>query len=139
MRLCALVFAASLACACEGGARQEADSLARALDRFRRADNADKANAIHDLRATRCTADDVCRARKECLAYAEPTVRALVLKADVEKALASLERDAMAASSEEARSLPAKLDDAERLLKEGMDHLEPCDGEVQALRRKHRL
>lgn len=142
MTRAALLLAISLAvalAACEGSARQEADSVVRATERFRRAENADKPAIIHDLRATRCSAADVCRARKECLAYAEPTVQALLLKTEVQSALGRLEKDAMAKDSDEAKALPQKLDDAERLLKAGIDHLGTCDAEIQALRRTHRL
>lgn len=125
--------------ACDGSARQEADSVVRATERFRRAENAEKPAVIHDLRATRCSAADVCRARKECLAYAEPTVQALLLKTEVQNGLGRLEKDAMAKDSDEAKALPQKLDDAQRLLKEGIDHLDACDREIQALRRAHRL
>lgn len=141
MRRAARVLAAFLgwlALAC-GGARQEADSLVRAMERFRRAENTDKPAAFDAVRATRCSAADVCRAQRECLAYAEPTAKALALKAEVEKALVALESDAMPKDSSEARALPGKLDEAERMLKEGMDHLEPCDNELLALKRAHRL
>jgi hypothetical protein len=51
----------------------------------------------------------------------------------------ALERDAMAPDSPEARALPAKLDEAEALLKEGFAALPACDDRLMALRRAYQL
>lgn len=135
-RLVALVV---LLAGCSVEAKQEADSLVRAMERFRKAENKDKPDLLGVVKNTKCSAADVCAARAECLAYADATAQALRLKRDVELSLLVLEADAMSKDSDEAKALPRKLDDAERLLKEGFGHLEPCDGALLALRRTYRL
>ena len=124
---------------CTPAGKAEADALVRTMERFRRAENRDKPEAIHEVRKTRCSAPDVCAARKECLAYAESTAQALKLKQEVELALVAVESGAMPKDSEEAKALPGKLDQAEKLLKEGFGHLQPCDDALMALRRTYRL
>ena len=128
-----------LAAGCNPEAKQEADSLVRAMERFRKAENRDKPDMIGVVKNTKCSAADVCAARTECLAYADATAQALRLKRDVELSLLVLEADAMSKESAEAKALPGKLDEAERLLKEGFGHLQPCDDQLMALRRTHRL
>jgi hypothetical protein len=81
----------------------------------------------------------VCRARDACLASAEATARALKLKSEVEQGLNAIEKDAMPKDSDDARQLPFKLDEAENLLKEGFDRLGPCDDQLMALKKKHRI
>lgn len=134
-----LVLAALLLVGCNIEAKQEADSLVRAMERFRKAENKDKPELIGLVKNTKCSAADVCSARAECLAYADATARALVLKRDVELSLLAVESGAVPKDSEEAKALPRKLDEAEKLLKEGFGHLEPCDGALMGLRRTYRL
>lgn len=125
--------------ACGSGERREASMLAQAVERFHVADNAQKPAAVQALRAVRCAAPEVCRARDACLAAAEPTAKALRLKSEVEQGLSALEKGALQKESPEARALPQKLDDAESLLKEGFRGLPACDDQVAALKRKHRI
>lgn len=125
--------------ACDSGERREAAVLAQAVERFHIAENPQKPSAVEALRAVPCSAAEVCRARDACLAAAEPTAKALRLKSEVEKGLAALEKGALAKDSPEARALPAKLDEAETLLKEGFQALPACDDQVAALKKKHRL
>jgi hypothetical protein len=124
--------------ACDGD-RPDAERVITAVDRYRRAENPEKPARADDLRATPCSAADVCRAKEACLASAEPTAKALRLKQEVEKTLGAVERGELPQDSPEARALPKKLDDAEAFLKDGFDHLTSCDAEIIALRRKHRL
>jgi hypothetical protein len=123
--------------ACNTGNRAEAERLVIAVDRYRRAENADKPTAASAIRALPCEDTDVCRARDACLASADPTSKALGLKAEVEKKLSALEKGTLAKDSAEATALPAKLDEAESLLKEGFERLPACDEQLQALKRKH--
>ena len=125
--------------ACTSGARQEAAQVVEAVDRFRKADNAAKPATVETLRAVKCSAEDVCRARDACLASAEATAKALRLKSEVEQGLSALEKDAMPSDAPEARALPAKLDEAESLLKEGFRALPACDDQVMALKRKYQI
>jgi hypothetical protein len=125
--------------ACDAGARQEAAQVVESVDRFRKADNAGKPATVETLRAVKCSAADVCKARDACLASAEATSKALRLKSEVEQGLTAVETDAMPRDSAAARALPAKLDEAESLLKEGFYLLPACDDEIMALKRKHRI
>lgn len=125
--------------ACDSGERREAEQLVAAVDRYRRADNPGKPAAVDALRAVPCSAPDVCRARDACLASADATARALRLKSEVEQGLAAIERDAMPKDTPEAQALPAKLDEAEALLKEGFERLGPCDEQLMALKRRLRI
>ena len=106
--------------ACDAGARQEAAQVVEAVDRFRKAENPGKPAAVEALRAVKCSAADVCKARDACLASAEATAKAMRLKSEVEQGLSAIEKDATPRDSSEARALPAKLDEAEALLKEGV-------------------
>jgi hypothetical protein len=125
--------------ACNTGARQEAAQVVEAVDRFRKADNAGKPAQVESLRAVKCTSPDVCKARDACLASAEATAKALRLKSEVEQGLTAVEKGTLARDSAQARALPAKLDEAEALLKEGFAALQPCDDEIMALKRKHQI
>jgi hypothetical protein len=125
--------------ACNSGARQEAAQVVEAVDRFRKADNAAKPATVESLRSVKCTAADVCKARDACLASAEATAKALRLKSEVEQGLTAVETDAMPSDSPAARALPAKLDEAESLLKEGFTALPACDDQVMALKRKYQI
>ena len=124
---------------CSAGAKQEAAQVVEAMDRFRKADNPAKPDTVATLRAVKCSATDVCRARDACLASAEATAKALRLKSEVEQGLGAIEKDAMARDSADAKALPAKLDEAENLLKEGFAALPACDDQVMALKRKYQL
>lgn len=125
--------------ACSTGARQEAAQVVEAMDRFRKADNAAKPSTVETLRAVKCSAADVCKARDACLASAEATSKALKLKSEVAQGLTAIETDAMPRSAPEARALPAKLDEAESLLKEGFAALPQCDDQLMALKRKYQI
>lgn len=125
--------------ACGTGSKQEAAQVVEAVERFRRADNAAKPDTVGTLRAVKCSASDVCKARDACLAAAEATSRALRIKSEVEQGLLAIEKDAMARDAPEARALPAKLDEAESLLKEGFAALPACDDHVMGLKRKYSL
>ena len=134
-----LMAAVFLVAACNAGARQEAAQVVEAVDRFRKAENAGKPATVETLRAVKCSAADVCKARDACLASAEATSKALRLKSEVEQGLSAVESGAMPRDSEAARALPAKLDEAESLLKEGFGALPQCDDQIMALKRKHQI
>lgn len=125
--------------ACDSAERRDAASVVAAVARFRGADNASTPAMVDALKATPCTAPDVCRARDDCAATGEATATALRLKDEVERGLRALERGALSKGSPEAMALPAKLDEAEALLKRGHEGLGSCDEQVQALKRKHRI
>ena len=129
----------ALSVACDGAERRDAETVVAAVTRFRTADNASTPMMVDALKATPCTAPEVCRVRDECAAVGAATSKALRLKAEVERGLAALEQGRLAKDSPEAKELPAKLDEAESLLKQGHEGLAKCDEQVLALRRKHRI
>lgn len=134
-----VVLVAVLVAGCDSVERTEAKSVTDAVERFRRAENAEKPATIVSLRAARCSAADVCRARDACLASADATSKALVLKNDVEQSMAKLERGELAKDSPEAQGLLGKLDEAEKLLTQGHELLGPCDDQIMGLKRKYRI
>ena len=137
-----LVGAASMVlalAACDSAERRDAETVVAAVTRFRSADNASTPAMVDALKATPCTAPDVCRTRDDCAATGEATAKALRLKDEVEKGLLALEKGTLAKDAPEAQELPKKLDEAEVLLKKGHEGLAKCDEEVQALKRKHRI
>ncbi len=138
MRRILPVFLVVLA-ACDGAERRDAETVVGAVVRFRSADNASTPAMVDALKATPCTAPDVCHAKEACVAPAEATAKALRLKAEVERAISALEKGTLAKESSEANELPNKLAEAEALLKQGQGGLAACDEAVQALKRKHRL
>ena len=134
-----LVLACLPAAACDSAERRDAATVVAAVGRFRSADHASTPAMVDALKATPCSAPEVCKARDDCAATGEATAKALRLKNEVEKGLAALESGALAKDAPEAKELPKKLDEAETLLKQGHDGLAKCDEQVQALKRKHRI
>ena len=137
--LVALALCLAMSVGCDGSTKREAASVVAAVDQFRRADNAAHRSRVEALRALRCSAADVCRARDLCLASAEPTGQALALKAEVEGALARVERGELAPTSPEAKALPAKLDEAQALLDRGHEALGACDDAILGLKRTYAI
>jgi len=122
---------------CTSGARQEAAQVAEAMDRFRKADNASKPAMVGTLRAVKCTATDVCKARDACLASADATAKSLRLKSEVEQALVALDAGTLSRESSQAQGLALKLDETTTLLDEGFAALPACDDQILALKRKY--
>jgi hypothetical protein len=122
------------ACACDGAAKHEAATLAAAVDHFRRADPSFKTAQAQAVDAVVCSDARVCAAKDACVAAVDPTARALALKDEVASRLQDIEKGTLAADAPEARALPDKLDEAERLLKEGRVQMEVCDARLADLR-----
>lgn len=129
-----LAVVAALA-ACDGGAgKREASTLVDAVDRYRRAEGPSKAALGEAVSAVACTDARVCDAKRACLAAIVPTTQALTLKDEVSRRLVELEQQRLAPDSPEAQALPGKLDDAERLLKDGRARMTDCDARLTDLR-----
>jgi hypothetical protein len=133
------IAAVTVLCACTPSAKPEAASLAAAVDRFRSAENAEKPARLADVEAAACTDKEVCAAKTACLAYVRPTVEGLVLKNEVQRGLADLERKTLDPDATAARALPAKLEAASRALERGHSSLAECDAKIVALRVKYGL
>jgi hypothetical protein len=131
-----LILASALSaalCACTNAGKREAASLTEAVDRYRHADDANKEAQSHAVAAVACTDERVCAAKSACMAAIEPTNRALALKDEVTRRLADLEQKRLAPDSPDARALPGKLDEAERLLKDGHAKMTVCDAKLAEL------
>jgi len=127
-----LLLLVSLA-ACAGSAKREAAALADAVDRYRRAENVRKASQGQAVVLVTCTDPAVCAAKQACLAAIDPTTQALLLKDEVAARVVDLQTKRLAPDAPEADALPAKLDQAERLLREGRTKMADCDAKLAAL------
>lgn len=119
--------------ACTNAGKHEAASLTEAVDRYRHADDANKEAQGRLVSAVACTDERVCAAKSACVAAIDPTNRALALKDEVTRRLADLEQKRLAPDSPEAQALPGKLDEAERLLKDGHAKMTVCDAKLAEL------
>jgi hypothetical protein len=122
----ALVAVAALV-ACAGSAKREASILVAAVDRYRRADSVSKTAEAQRVAAVACTDAKVCGAKRACLAALDPTARALALKDEVARRVTDLQEKRLAPDSPEAEALPGKLDEAEKLLREGRAKMPDCE------------
>jgi hypothetical protein len=126
-----LLLALAIGCS---SAKQEAASLIAATDRFHRAENGDKPSRAQAIARVPCTDAEVCETKRLCEAATKPTADALLLKAEVEQGLADLEQGKLAKTDDAATELPHKLDEADRLLREGHVAMAACDQKILALR-----
>ena len=126
---------ACLAClvACSGAAKRETSALIAAVDRYRHADPASKPLEAEALGHVACTDAKVCGAKAACLAAIDPTTRAIALKDEVARRLVDIQEKRVSPASPEAQALPAKLDDAARLLQEGRAKMSDCDRQLTDL------
>ncbi len=133
----AILVALAASGGCAPSAKHETAALAAAVDRFRGANDASKADLAAATSAVACTDADVCAAKDACVAAMGPTARALVLKDDVARQLDDIEHGKLARDSPEAERLGAKLDDAEKLLAEGREKWSACERSLAELRIKY--
>ncbi len=126
-------------CASCSSAKREASFLVAAVDRFHRAENADKPRSAAAISSVTCTDPAVCEAKGACQAATTATADALLLKADVEARLADIRRGALSKTDDAVKALPAKLDEAGRLLGEGRRGMPACDQKILVLRGRYGL
>ncbi len=127
------VFCATFVTACGSSAKRETAALSAAVDRYRRADNSSKAAEAQIVAGVACTGEKVCGAKAACVAAIDPTTRALQLKDEVTRRLGDLQNKRLSPESPEAEALPAKLDEATRLLGEGRAKMAICDKQLTDL------
>jgi hypothetical protein len=125
------VFATMLACTSAG--KHEAASLANAVDAYRHAPAPAKADKAKVVETLACTDDKVCDAKQACVAAIDPTVRAMALKDEVAARIGDIEKGTLAKDSPGAQALAGKLDEAERLLKDGRAKMDVCDAKLAEL------
>ncbi|MDP8999897.1 MAG: hypothetical protein M3O46_07275 [Myxococcota bacterium] len=123
--------------ACGGTGKRETSALVSAVDRYRRSDNASKVAEVQKVADVACSHPRVCDAKRACLAAMGPTARALAVKEEVARRLADIEEMRLSVDASDARGLPAKLDEAERLLNEGRSKMPDCEKQLTDLVVEH--
>ena len=124
---------------CTDPVKTEAASLVAAVDRFRAAPNEQKPGLLAPLAGAACTDKDVCAAKEACLSFAKPTSDGLTLKNEVERKISDLQNGRLDRDSDEARALPMKLEEAQKLLRQGETALGACHEKTLTLRVRYRL
>ena len=124
-----------LVAGCDAAAKRETEQLANAVERFRRAENAEKPGLVGGIRDTACTDAEVCQARATCLASAEATSKGLTTSAEAKQAIGAMKTY----DEVSAKALEQRLDEAKKDLDEGMAKLRECDDQLMALKRKHHV
>ncbi|MGH7434964.1 MAG: hypothetical protein ACRENE_04755 [Polyangiaceae bacterium] len=135
-----LAALAALAAGCDDAPKREARALLVAVDQYRRADDGARGDRAQAVVAVACTDASVCAAKAACLSAVSPTVRALALKDEVSARLGEMEGAHAATDGRappDATGLGDKLDEAERLLKEGHTNMEACEKALATLRVKY--
>ncbi|HTQ45382.1 MAG TPA: hypothetical protein VMI75_21640 [Polyangiaceae bacterium] len=128
------VLAAAAATACTATAKREADTLASAVEAYRRTEGPMKPARARAVSEVSCSDARVCDAKALCVAAVDATTQALALKDEVAARVGDIEHGTLDRTSPEAQALPGKLDEAERLLKEGRDKMRACDEKLAKLR-----
>jgi hypothetical protein len=123
--------------ACHGSGRREATSLDDGVDRYRRAEGAQRMTELQAVTDLPCSIADVCDAKKTCLEAMAPTARALDLKDEVTRALGELQDKRLAPDAAAAQALPAMLDEATRLLEVGRAKMGDCERKLADLRLRY--
>ena len=129
-----LAVLVGVATACTATAKREADTLASAVEAYRRTDGPMKAARARAVSEVACSDQRVCDAKADCVAAVDATTKALALKDEVAAKVGDIERGALDRNSPEAQALPGKLDEAETFLKEGRDKMRLCDEKLANLR-----
>ena len=122
---------------CQGTTKREVAALAATVDAFRGADAATRAARARAVVDVACADEQVCDAKRACVAAIDPTSRALGLKDEVEQRLGDIQAKRLPPDAPEAQALPAKLDEAERLLREGRAGMDLCERKLSELRVYH--
>ncbi len=129
-----LLLAALALAACSNAAKREAATLDSAVEAYRRTEGPNKTARARAVAEVSCTDAKVCDAKAACVDAIDTTMRAIALKDDVAARIADIEAHTLAPDSPEAKALPGKLDEAERLLRQGRDKMRDCDQKLVDLR-----
>ena len=116
---------------CTSAARTETQQLVTAVDRFRKATNAEKPSHVDAIKQSPCTDAEVCTARATCVESAEATAKGLSLTAQAASLMKTV------AKGDDTAPIERMLDDAKQSNELGMKKLGDCDDQLMALKRKH--
>ena len=116
---------------CDSAARNETRQLVTAVDRFRKAENAEKPSHVGAIENSPCTDAEVCRARSTCLQSAQATAKGLSLTSQAAQLMKTVH------PGDDTAPIERMLDDAKQSNELGMKKLGECDDELMALKRKH--
>ena len=117
--------------ACTSAARTETQQLVTAVDRFRKAENAEKPSHVDAIKRSPCTDAEVCTARATCVESAEATAKGLSLTAQAASLMKNVTK------GDDTAPIERMLDDAKTSNELGMKKLGECDDQLMALKRKH--
>jgi len=121
------------------GAKDEARTLAKAVDAFRKAPMDKQPELADALEKVPCSDPDVCAAKDACTKSAVPTANGIRLQKEVEQGLADLKAGKLAADSTEAKGLRTKVELANVESEKGINALEDCDNRLIRLKVKYSL
>lgn len=122
------------AAGCGNPKKRETQSLAQAVERFLRADNAARPAAAPGIVAVVATDPDVQAVKSACIEATEATSRALTLKSEVEMGLDDLQKGRITKAQASARNLDEKLALATGLLQTGKAKMPICESQLMALK-----
>jgi hypothetical protein len=123
--------------ACGNASKDEARALASAVDRYRSADGEERTELGKQIANVSCSQSDLKDARTACSESARLFREAAEEKRHVTDGLARLKTGALAKESEEAQSLGAHLDSAQRYLDDSAKQMDACESQLRDIRRKY--
>jgi hypothetical protein len=125
------------ASACGNAGKDEARALISAVDRYRSADGDERTELGKQIANVSCSQTDLKEARTACSESARLFREAADEKRRVSDGLARIKTGALAKESEEAQSLGAHLDAAQRYLDDSAKEMEACERQLRDIRRKY--
>ncbi len=125
------------ASACGNSGKDEARALGSAVDRYRSADGEERTELGKQIANVSCSQKDLKEARTACSESARLFREAADEKRRVADGLARLKTGALTKESEEAQSLGAHLDAAQRYLDESAKQMDACESQLRDIRRKY--
>jgi hypothetical protein len=117
--------------ACNSAARTETQQLATAVERYRKAENAEKPSRVDAIKQSPCTDAEVCAARAVCVDSAEATAKGLTLTVQAGVLMKTVTK------GDDTAPIERMLDDAKKSNELGMKKLGECDEKLMELKRKH--
>lgn len=117
--------------ACTSAAKTETQQLSIAVDRYRKAENAEKPSHVDAIKNSPCTDAEVCATKATCLESAEATSKGVQLTIRAGQLMKAR------AKGDDTAPIERMLDDAKASNAVGMKKLGECDDQLMTLKRKH--